>query len=152
MNLPIGVILQAQKLLNTKNLKPINKYLFVKNIRDTYFPHLTLIQTTDMLFELTNTNSKYSNKTKDELMQLRETIKYKLKQEGQNYYELLTELEEINKILHQSNVDIEKMIIDIYVYLNLCKIRVSLDDIKQMTLEDIEAITERIKEVYKNVE
>lgn len=150
MNLPIGVILEAYRLLNTPNIKPINKYLFVKNIRDKYFPYLTILQTTEKLFELSKTSYKYANKTKEELLKIREEIKTKLKESNVNYYQLLEELEEIDRLLDNSNSNIEELILTIYFLFNICKLRISLEDIKQMTFKDIELISKKIEEVYKN--
>ncbi|MEM5881799.1 MAG: hypothetical protein QXR71_04445 [Candidatus Aenigmatarchaeota archaeon] len=142
----IGLIAEVNEFLQQNNSKK-KLFNFMKYIRDKYYPYLTVTETTKMLIEQKQENNKYSNLPKEKLVKIREEYR-KRYEKGETY--LLEEIEEINKIL-TTKTDISELLIKTLIFLNYNKVKLTMEDLKQLTIKELEDLINEISKINKEI-
>lgn len=144
----IGLITEINEFLQ-QNYNKKKLFEFMKYIRNKYYPYLSITETTKMLVEQKEENkSKYHGISKEDLIKIREEYK---KRYSQGETHLLEEIEEINKIL-TSNTDINNLLTKTLIFLNYNKIKLTTEDIKQLTIKELETLINEINNINKEIE
>ncbi|MEM2121729.1 MAG: hypothetical protein QXU20_03690 [Candidatus Woesearchaeota archaeon] len=144
----IGLITEINEFLQ-QNYNKKKLFEFMKYIRNKYYPYLSITETTKMLVEQKEENkSKYHGISKEDLIKIREEYK---KRYSQGETHLLEEIEEINKIL-TSNTDINNLLTKTLIFLNYNKIKLTIEDIKQLTIKELENLINEINNINKEIE
>jgi hypothetical protein len=142
----LGVIADIDEYFkNNPKPKPKQFFRFMVYLRDKYYPYLTVAELTKKIFDKSQPG-KYQKYTREELKKKRKEL---IERYNKGETHLINEIEEIDKLLFNFQC-INEILLNLLILFSSYKLKVNVEDIKQLNVEDIDYIISKLQEVYKN--